>query len=223
MTRNLAALPLALVLMGMGYGQFQDGHTTALRKVSVGAGGGFLGNHENISQQGLTAFNFPFHADLRVGAHERVDVGATLFLYAGLVADAKVNLMPPDSDFALALRAGIGAAADIGEPGAWILHAPLSVIASYRFLGCLSPYVGLGYGFYWIFGRPISNPDPTATYADRKGHGDGVLRITAGLEWVIAGRVAILIEYSFLPAVVDDPGDNYSFGDNHMVGLAARF
>lgn len=221
--RNLAAIPLALVLMGAGYGQFQSAHTTAARKVSVGLGASFQGNPENIGAQGVTPFNFPFHADLRVGVHERVDVGATLLLYAGLVADAKVNLVPPGWDFALAVRAGLGAAADIGEPGAWILHLPVSVIASYTFQGCLSPYVGVGYGFYWIFGRPISEPDPSASYADRKGHGDGVLRVTAGLEWVVRGRVSIVLEYSFMPVVVDDPGDNYSFGDNHMVGLAARF
>jgi opacity protein-like surface antigen len=221
--RNLGAFPLALVLMGAGYGQFQSAHTTAAKKVSVGLGVSFQGNPRNIEAQGVTPYNFPFHADLRVGVHEHVDVGATLFLLAGLVADTKVNLLPPDSSFALAVRAGLGAAADIGEPGAWILHLPVSAIASYTFLDRLSPYVGLGYGFHWIFGRPLSEPDPSATYAERRGHGDGVLHVTVGLEWRIRGRVAVVLEYSFLPAVVDDPGDNYSFGDNHMVGLAARF
>lgn len=221
--RNLAALPLALVLMGAGYGQFQDAHTTEKKKVSVGLGASFMGNPHNIHAQGVTPYNFPFHADLRVGVHERVDVGATLFLLAGLVADAKVDLLPPGWNLALAVRAGVGAAADIGEPGAWVLHVPVGIIASYTFLDRLSPYVGFGYGFYWIFGRPLSQPDPAATYADRRGHGDGLLHVTVGLQWRIRGRVAIALEYSFVPAVVDDPGDNYSFGDNHMVGLAARF
>jgi len=221
--RSLAAIPLGLALMGAGYGQFQSAHTTAPRKVRVTLGGGFQGNPVNIEAQGVTFFNFPLHADLRAGAAERVDVGAALFLYAGLVSDVKVNLMPPSHDFALAVRAGIGAAADLGEEDAWILHVPIGVIASYRFLGCLSPYVGLGYGFYWIFGRHLSDPDPTATYASRKGYGDGVITVTAGLELVVAGRVGISIEYSFMPAVVDDPGDSYSFGDNHMVGIAASF
>ncbi len=221
--RNLAVLPLALLLMGAGYGQFQPAHTTAVKHVRLTLGGGFEGNPHNIHAQGITAYNFPLHADIRIGAAERVDVGATLFLYAGLVADVKVNVLPPSSDFALAVRAGIGAAADLGERGAWVLHAPVSVIASYRFLGCLSPYLGLGYGFYWFFGRPVSDPDPSATYASRRGHGDGILRLTAGIEWVVAGRVGLSLEYSFMPAVVDDPGDNYAFGDNHMVGVAASF
>jgi hypothetical protein len=221
--RSLAVLPLALVLMGAGYGQFQSGHTTAVKKVRVTLGGGFEGNPENIHAQGITPYNFPLHADLRVGVHERVDVGATLLLYAGLIADVKVNVLPPGGDFALAVRAGLGAAADMGERGAWLLHLPVTVIASYRFLDCLSPYVGFGYGFYWIFGRPVTDPDPSADYAARAGHGDGVLRLTVGLEWVIGKRVGLSLEYSFLPAVVDDPGDNYSFGDNHMVGVAASF
>jgi hypothetical protein len=88
-------------------------------------------------------------------------------------------------------------------------------------------HVGLGYGFYWIFDRSLSfdprEENPGSRPAERVGYGDGVLRLTVGLEWMLNARLGFLVEYSYLAAVVDDPGDNFAFVDNHLAGLGLRF
>lgn len=218
---------VAYLCSACGLGQFQTARTEPKGHVRFTVAQTFQTN-ENMKDQGNVPTHLPPQAEVRVGVHERVDVGVSTLLLSGLMVDGKVNLIPPDHDFALALRLGAGAAYDLGGEGpGWILHVPFTVIASYRFLGCLSPYAGLGYGAFWVFGREPSSElfvdDPEAEPVDRKGYGDGVLRLTAGLEWMINARLGILAEYTFLPAVVDDPGDNFTFVDNHLFGLGLRF
>ena len=91
----------------------------------------------------------------------------------------------------------------------------------------MSPYFGIGYSFFWIFGRDdheIPPPDdPDTTYASRKGCGDGVVRFTVGTEFRFNVRFGLLLEYSFWLPVVDDPGDFYTFIPNHMGGFGFVF
>lgn len=221
MRRSLSVC-LVVACAGCGYGQFQTAKTTPVGKVRVSMSQSFQYN-ETFDERPVHVYNFPPQIDVRVGVHERVDVGATVLMLGGLMADAKVNVMAPDHAFGLAFKVGLGAAADIGQPGAWLLHLPVSVIASVRIGDRVSPYLGFGYGFWWIFGRTLLETDPSATYAKRAGYGDGVLRLTVGLEIAAVGRLAFLVEYSFLPAVVDDPGDSFAFVDNHLVGIGVAF
>jgi hypothetical protein len=81
----------------------------------------------------------------------------------------------------------------------------------------------LDYGFYWIFGRELEYRDPKKVYAERGGYGDGVARITAGLEWELSQRFGLLVEYDLLIPLIDDPGDNFAFVTNHMAGIGVRF
>jgi hypothetical protein len=216
------SLLVAALAPGCGLGLYQTARTTPRGKVDVAVAGAFQYN-DLVPRRGVTPFNFPTQVNVRVGVHDRVDLGATVLMAGGLLVDAKVNVAPPGRALALSVLAGVGAAADWGEEGASTLHLPVTLIASWTFLDVLTPYVGLGYGFWWFFGRPVSEPDPSATYAQRAGHGDGVLRLTAGLEWLVGGGFGILVEYSYLPVVVDDPGDNFAFRDNHLVGFGLRF
>ena len=101
--------------------------------------------------------------------------------------------------------------------------APIGLISSYRFLGQLSPYLGFDYGFYWIFGRELKYRDPKKIYAKRAGYGDGVGRLTAGIEWEASKGLALLFEYDLILPLIDDPGDNFAFITNHIIGLGMRF
>ncbi|MBW2261165.1 MAG: outer membrane beta-barrel protein [Deltaproteobacteria bacterium] len=213
---------LALAVQACGYGLFQTARTVPRGEYRFMVAGAFQGN-ELIEERGVTPFNFAPQVDMRIGVADRVDLGVGLLLGPGLLVDAKANVMPPGHDLAVSISAGLGGAWDMGQVSAWLLHVPVNVIASYTFGGKLTPYAAVGYGFFWIFGRQLSNPDPNAAYVARGGWGDGVMRLTAGLEWRIRGRFAVLVEYSYLPAVVDDPGDNFAFVDNHVAGFGARF
>jgi len=215
-------LACALAVQGCGYGLFQTARTVPRGEYHFMVAGAFQGN-ELIRERGVTMYNYAPQVDMRIGVADRVDLGVGLLLGPGLRVDAKVNVLPPGHAAAVSFSAGLGGALDMGQTSAWLLHVPVNVLASYTFHGRLTPYAAVGYGFYWIFGRTLSSTDPNAVYADRGGWGDGVLRLTAGLEWRIRGRFALLVEYSFLPAVVDDPGDNFAFMDNHVAGFGARF
>ena len=41
--------------------------------------------------------------------------------------------------------------------------------------------------------------------------------------WFSNSSVQLLLEYGFWTQVVDDPGDFYSFDDNHLVSAGVRF
>jgi hypothetical protein len=221
------ALSVALILFaGCGYGQFQTARTTPSGQVRFTAAQLFVNNKNVEERGGVSVANFPQQFDFRVGLSEQVDLGAKLFLFSGVLADTKVNLIPNSSDFAFAAHAGLGAArVDMfaEEKPASVIHSPVGVITSYRFWGRLSPYLGLDYGFYWIFGRELESRDPKKVYAKRAGYGDGVGRITVGLEWEASKCLGLLVEYDLLIPLVDDPGDDFAFVINHIVGIGIRF
>jgi hypothetical protein len=227
-TKHFTRIALLFSLAGCGYGQFQTARTTPPGEVHVTAAQLYVYN-ENTSQradESIPLFSFPQELDLRVGLSDQMDLGAKLFLLWGILADTKVNLMPNRNDFALAIHGGLGAALVdpfAEEETASVVHLPLGVIASYRFFRQLSPYLSLDYGFYWIFERELEYRDPKKVYAKRRGYGDGVGRITAGLEWELGKRLAFLLEYDLLVPLIDDPGDNFAFVTNHIVGIGVRF
>jgi hypothetical protein len=217
----VALAATAWLVAGCGATQFQTARTVPRGSIMGFAGISFVGN-ELFADRGVTVYNFQPDFGCRVGVLDGMDVGISHFFVLGLLGDVKVNLVPPDWDFALSVKGGFGAAADVGEIGdAWLLHIPVTLMASYR-IGRVEPYVGLGYGFFWIFGRrppegSVERPP------ERKGYGDGVVRATAGVEIMLTARVGLLFEYTYMPAVVDDPGDYYSFVDNHIGSVGVRF
>jgi len=78
------------------------------------------------------------------------------------------------------------------------------------------------YSAWWVFGREPYSLDLEQTYAARTGTGDGLIRFSAGSE-IPVGTAALLFEYSFMLAAVDDPGDFYSFRNSHGAALGLRF
>jgi len=224
--RRLSLL-LLIFIAGCGYGQFQTARTIPAGEVNFTVAQLYVGNENIEKREGVAMANFPQQVDMRIGLSDQLDLGVKFFFFFGLLADVKINFMPRDQDFALALHGGMGGAwvdplLETSRP--WVLHVPAGVIASYRFLNQLSPYLGLDYGFYWILGRKVYyHLDPGERFADRKGHGDGVMRFTLGLEWMLSDGFGLLVEYDVMVPVIDDPGDNFAFTTNHIVGIGIRF
>jgi hypothetical protein len=162
----------------------------------------------------------PVDIMVRHGLSERVDFGVRTFLGPGLLADAKWSLLPPGRAAALSLSAGLGGAYDSGFVG----HVPVTLTASATPRPWVTPYVAVGYGTYWIFGRAPPDPTlptlPAQSYAPRTWTGDGLLMLHAGVELARASGRALLLEYTYARPVVDDPGDFYGFGTNQFFSLA---
>jgi hypothetical protein len=226
--RLSAALAMALIGSGCGYGQFQTAKTVEKGAYRITMAQQFQGNRD-LETRGVTHLNFPPDLMVRVGVADRVDLGASIFLMGGLLVDAKINFFPHMDRFALALSAGVGGAADWGslEDVSAVLHVPLRTIVSYRLGESSTPYFGFGYAFYWIFGRDdldIPPPDDSeTTLAGWKGHGDGLLMFTVGYEHMVNVRFGVILEYRFWLPVVDDPGDHYAFIANHLGGIGFVF
>lgn len=209
-------LALLLLVQACGVGTLQTARPTAVGAVDLTGGVGYL--HNRLTEErGLGLSSFPLTLAARTGVAERADLGLRLFSFGGAVADVKVNLMPPRHPLAVSLSLGFGGAADVlGDEGAWYLHLPVSVLASYDVKPWFTPYASLGYGFFWIFGRDNPAEDPSVQTAKRGGYGDGVVMVSAGARFRVARRVYLFTEYTFWGKVVDDPGDFYSFVHNHF-------
>jgi hypothetical protein len=221
---QLLVLAAAVSLTGCGYGQFQTARTTPPGQVYVTAAQLYVTNKN--SDQRVWLYEVPQEVDVRVGLSEQVDIGAKLFFLSGLLVDTKVNLVADQSAFAFALHGGLGAAriyTGSESDSAGVIHLPIGAIASYRLFGQLSPYVGFDYGFYWIFGRQLEYRDPKKVYAKRAGYGDGLGRVSVGIEWEVSKPLAFVFEYDLLLPLIDDPGDNFAFITNHIVGFGIRF
>ena len=137
-----------------------------------------------------------------------------LFFGAGALGDLKWNLLSPARRTALALSTGIGAALTgdvvVGSGGessraGALVHVPVTVSASHALRSWLTPYAAVGYGSYWIFGYGAR--DPAQSYAPRRGTGDGLLTLHAGVELARVSGRALLLEYTYARPVVNDPGD----------------
>jgi hypothetical protein len=216
---RLAVAAGAALAAGCGMTHLQTARTAAPGTTVVTLGGSLI----HTSDRGSTIDGVPIGAlDIMVrhGLTERLDFGVRSFFGLGLLADAKWGLLRPDRATALSLSAGVGAARDAGTGGdaSFVAHVPVTLTASRALLPWLTPYLAVGYGAYWIFGR--SPPDPSQSYAPRTWTGDGLLMIHAGIELARASGRAVMFEYTYARPVVDDPGDFYGFATNQFFSLA---
>lgn len=218
-TFALLILPALFAAPACGYGLLQTARTVPAGEVELEVGGGLLSN-ALAEERAYGSANLPLEVGARFGASDRVDVGARLFLGAGVLADAKVGLLDPASPFALAVQAGVGAARDLGGDGA-VLHVPVNLVASYDLGAHVTPYAALGWGSFWVFGRDPVVPDAGATAVARTGTGDGLALGTLGVELKV-GPLGLLGEYRYWKPVLDDPGDGFGFVDEHLFLLGVR-
>lgn len=212
----LAAGLLMITLPACGVGTLQTARPTAVGAVDLTGGVGYLHNHL-VEERGLALSNLPVTLGARTGVAERADVGLRVFSFGGALVDAKVNLMPARHPLAVSVSLGFGGASDVlGDWGAWYLHLPINVLASYDVNRWFTPYASLGYGFFWIYGRDNPSEDPNAQTAKRKGYGDGVVMVSAGARFRVGRRTSLFAEYTFWGKAVDDPGDFFSFVHTHF-------
>jgi hypothetical protein len=226
-----AALALALALapaVGCGYGHLQTARPTPRGAIDVAVGQGFVYNKTIQMRRdaedggdGVSLSNLPIMINSRLGITDRLDIGLRLFFVGGLLADTKVNFLNPKSPWALSGSVGFGAAADLSTRGAYLVHLPLWLRASYDFKFGLTPYVALGYSLFWIYGRD-ADPMIGATYLDRSGSGDHLVTAAVGLQYRLGRHVALLFEYNLWQPVVDDPGDFFSFERSHIAIFGVR-
>ncbi len=155
---------------------------------------------------------------VRIGVGERVDVGITSFFGFGLRADVKVMLSRATLPFAIAVRAGAGAAWNTDSRS--IAAAYAGGIASYTF-GVVEPFVAVTFMNHWIFGSPApTDPLPAGqTYAPRAGYGDGLLQLALGVRIFASARTSVAFEYARWEPVQNDPGDGYSFIENDILSF----
>ena len=215
------AVALGVVLCGCGLGRMQTARTTPEGMLDIGIGAGYLHN-ELTPDRGIGPTSFPLHAALRLGVLDRLDVGLEMLAMGGASADVKYNLVPNEYDVAVALSGGFGGARDVARSRGFFLSPPVHLAVSYEIADVVTPYAGLGYRFFWVFDRDEAREEGER-YADRGGYGDGVLVVNVGIEAAAADWVAFLAEYNYWHQVVDDPGDFYSFVDNHIVQVGMRF
>jgi len=213
-------LSAGVLSSGCGLGMLQTAKTTPAGELDFCLAAGYLHNHMiEIRNFGLS--NIPVGLGVRYGINDHLDAGATVFMGLGLMPDVKYNFLPTDCPLALSLQAGFGAAYD-EFAGAATLHLPFRALVSYEAFEWLTPYAGVSFGLYWIFGYSDADEN-TSNLAPREGHGDGVLSFTAGLEFFSRNPVRLLVEYTYFDPVLDDPGDRYAFAENHIFLLGTRF
>jgi len=214
-------LAAGLLLFGCGQGLLQTAKTTPAGELDFSLAAGYLHN-EMIEVRDVGLANLLVNFGVRYGATDHLDIGATVFMGLGVMPDVKYNFLPRDCPLALSLQAGFGAAYDT-LAGATILHLPLRALISYETAGgTVTPYAGASFGLYWIFGYAEVD-ESTPNLAPREGHGDGVLTVTAGLEFFSRNPTRLLVEYSYFRPVLDDPGDRFAFADNHIFLAGLRF
>lgn len=210
------ALASAWLLSGCSFGAFQTAHTQAPATLSVTPGVARVFNRTDDETRGDTITNVGGQLGGRAGITQQVDAGVGSFLFSGVKADVKVNLLERHRSFALAPRIGGGYR---WQRSVRMLEA--GAIASYRFSDQIEPYLGLTFANHWIAPEPPPGPLP-ANVVGRRGSGDGLLQLNFGIELMLAEHVALLGEYGHWFPLNDDPGDFYAFVPSNIAGMALR-
>jgi hypothetical protein len=202
---------------GCSFGAFQTAHTQAPATVSITPGVAQVFNRMDDQNGRSTITNLGAQLGGRVGLSKRVDVGLGSFLFSGVKADVKVNLLERHRSLAIAPRLGAGYR---WERSVGMLEG--GVIGSYRLADAFEPYLGLTFANHWIEPDPPPEPLPP-NVVGRRGSGDGLLQLNLGMELLLSDHVAVLGEYSHWFPLNDDPGDFYAFVPSNIAGVAFRF
>lgn len=106
----------------------------------------------------------------------------------------------------------------------WGLEA--GVIGSYRVQTWFEPYAALRFANHWFSSRntdPDKHLAPNQHFAARKGYGDGLFKVAAGVDFRFATGWHALAEYSHWFRAQNDPGDGYSLLANDVLAIALAY
>jgi hypothetical protein len=215
--RALPALVAASLTSSCSFGSFQTAHTQAPASVSVTPGVAQVFNRVDDQNGRDRLTNLGAQLGGRFGITKRVDAGLGSFLFGGVKADLKVNLLAPHRRLALSPR--LGAGYRFGSRSVGLLEG--GAIVSYRLFDSFEPYLGLTFANHWLEPRPPPGPLPP-NVVRRRGGGDGLLQLNLGVELMLSDHVALLGEYGHWFPLNDDPGDFYAFVPTNIAGLALR-
>ncbi len=221
---SICLLTLLVLINGCGHGLMQTAKTAPAGELEMNLSAGYIHN-EMVENRGHALTNMPVQLGLRYGITDQVDVGASVFMGAGALLDGKYNFMPADHALALSLQAGLGLAYGLLSDNTSIVELPMRALISYQLPNArLTPYAGIGLTVFWVNNyEPENAPAPDQKQADRAGYGDGMLLASLGVELFSDSAVQMLLEYSYFRPVFDDPGDNFSFVDNHIFQVGMKF
>lgn len=208
--RAAAALTSPLLATGCGFGVMQTARPLPPGEIAVTAGAGRVRNSVIERQASSDPVDLVGGLAFRVGVVDGFDVGVGGALNGGAKVDAKYDVLPTHSRFALSPRGGVGYA-ESGTDSALIAFA--GVLASYDVVRWLTPYAGVTYGTYWVHRKA---PDGVTLahderFVERAGYGDGLVELTAGLSVQVVGAVAILAEVGRSVPAQNDEGDFFRF------------
>lgn len=214
----LLTVVVAPLTSGCSFASFQTAHTQAPSSVSVTPGVAQVFNRVDDQNGRDQLTNLGAQVGGRVGITKRVDAGLGSFLFGGVKADLKVNLLEPHRRLALSPRVGAGYRFGGGR-SVGLLEG--GAIVSYRLFDHFEPYFGLTFANHWIEPGPPPEPLPP-NVVGRSGRGDGLLQLNVGIELMLSDHVALLGEYGHWFPLNDDPGDFYAFLPTNIAGLALR-
>lgn len=220
MKRNRFPLPTLLAAAltgGCSFGSFQTAHTQAPASVSLTPGVAQVFNRVDDQNGRDRLTNLGAQLGGRFGLTKRVDAGLGSFLFGGVKADVKVNLLKPHERLAISPRLGAGYRFAFGREVGLVEGG---AIASYRLFDRFEPYFGLTFANHWIEPAPPQPLPPNVVR--RRGTGDGLLQLNVGVEMMVSDHVAFLGEYGHWFPVNDAPGDFYAFVPTNIAGLALR-
>jgi hypothetical protein len=218
MARIALIVVMATVISGCGLGVLQTARPVARGVIEATGGTGMMAN-DVVKAKTDSSISWSF-AELgtRLGLTDHLDVGGRIQFFPGGLLDFRYNFLAPNDPLALSISGGIGGS--VGTSGA-ALHVPLSVGVSYDWPN-VSPYAHLGWSHFWFFkGEP--DDFETVDYVDKKGHGDGILRSTAGVRFKVGDMVLLYLEYNYWLPLLNDEGDFYKFDDTHVALIGLGF
>jgi hypothetical protein len=232
--RSSLALALALLSSGCGFPQLQTARTVppGATRVTIGKtvitsdlrNGRAPPSIEPRIEEAANPIVGPLEIEVRRGVSDQVDIGARLLFGVGLLADVKLNLLPREWPAALAIAGGVGGAigpASSSPSAAYIVHVPLSLLASVDLASWFTPYVSVGYRGFWMWGAD----DPTlpgTSYTSPEGRGEGLLMFNFGLELRRTSGRGVLVEYGYMSPLWSDPGHGYHFISSHIISIGFR-
>jgi len=214
---------LLAFVAGCGHGLGQTAKTQPVGKTRLTLGVVRITNANDEVRNGPDLQNLAPEVSVRVGTSEHTDIGITNWFGVGLRTDVKWNLFDRDRPYALAPRAGVGAAKDFY--GVALFGAFAGLIASYELPGKITPYGAATFANHWILRNDKPSSEvlaPGETFAARKGYGDGLLQLVVGLQLKLGAGSALVGEYQRWIPMQNDPGDFYKFVPNDVLMIATN-